>query len=91
MADQPTQQEIGHHLAQDLSRMLNNYDEEARRTAVVEMLEDHRSLQQATMRFFMTFVTGMAGNGHDLRNEASVNLAKAIMALPEKVRALPRV
>jgi len=53
------------------------------------MLRDHRSIQQATMRFFMEFVEGMAESGSDLRNQASVDLAKEIMKIDSKKRVLP--
>lgn len=55
----------------------------------------HRTCQQSTMRFFMTYVQALAKAGKeerfDLRNEASVKLAQAIMKLPEAELGLPYI
>jgi len=85
------EQEVGEKFAEVISSFLNTFSQERQKVAVQKMLRDHRSLQQSTMRFFMVFVEGMAANSHDLRNEAAVELAQAIMALPERVRTLPKV
>lgn len=61
------------------------------KNAVKVLINDHRSLQQAAMRFCMTFIEEMANNSSDLRNEASVKLAQEIMKLPAQIRALPRI
>jgi hypothetical protein len=55
------------------------------------LANNHRTLQQNTMKFFMEFVAKMSQNRTDLRNEASVNLAKQIMAIPERDRILPYI
>lgn len=86
-----TPQEQGEDFADDFSRFLNTMGSDKQKFAVAKMLRDHRSLQQSTMRFFMMFVEGMAENGHDLRNEASVELAKEIMNIDERTRILPRI
>ncbi len=77
-------------MAQSISSFVNVYagGKDMKECAKV-LAKDHRSLQQMTMRLFMAFVEEMAVNSSDGRNEASVTLAKAIMALPDKVKALP--
>lgn len=50
------------------------------------LCDSHRTLQQSIMRVFMKFVTEMAKKEegfYDLRNEASVKLARKIMALDD--------
>ena len=81
----------GQEFAAAFSSFLNNYSQEPQKEAVALMLRDHRSLQQATMRFFMLFVEGMANNSSDLRNEAAVKLAQEILKLDPKVLALPKI
>ena len=81
----------GEEFAQAFSNFLNSFNSLRGKAAIKKMLKDHRSLQQATMRFFMDFVAGMAENSYDGRNEAAVELAKAIMELPERTRSLPRI
>lgn len=91
MSEAKTPKEQGEEFGRDFSNFLNTMGSDRQKAAIEVMLRDHRSLQQNTMRFFMMFVEGMAKNGHDLRNEASVELAKAILSLPERTRILPRV
>ncbi len=77
-------------LAQSISRFVNVYaGGKDMKECAKALANDHRSLQQMTMRLFMAFIEEMAGNGSDGRNEASVDLAKAILALPSRTRALP--
>lgn len=79
----------GEAFADTFSKFLNNFNRTPQKHAVAKMLRDHRSLQQSTMRFFMLFVEGLSQGGSDGRNEAAVELAKKIMALPERDRVLP--
>ena len=58
---------------------------------VAQMLREHRTIQQEFMKFFMHFVEEMSKNTSDLRNEASVALAKEIMAIDEMKRFLPHI
>lgn len=91
MSDSKTPQEIGEDFADVFSNFCNSMSREPKTHAVAKMLRDHRSIQQNMMRFFMEFVEGMAKNGSDGRNEASVELAKAIMEIDARKRALPRI
>ena len=60
-----------------VNRMGRNDD-----SVVKAMANDHRTLQQNYMRFFMAFCKEMAKQEYsDLRNEASVELAKKILPL----------
>jgi hypothetical protein len=81
----------GEVFADQFSRFVNNMSSEPKKAAIAKMLRDHRTLQQGMMRFFMQFVEGMANNQHDLRNEASVELAKAILKIDDRTRILPRI
>lgn len=81
----------GEAFADQFSRFVNNMSSEPKKAAIAKMLRDHPTLQQGTMRFFMTFVEGMANNRFDLRNEASVELAKAILKIDDRTRILPRI
>lgn len=83
--------ETGEQFARDFSNFVNDMRDGPKAAAVEAMLRDHRTLQQGMMRFFMQFVEGMADQRSDLRNEASVKLAKAIMDLPIEVRSLPYI
>lgn len=70
-------------LAKDLSTWVNKFDSRPEREALAkEMANDHPTLQQAKMRVFMAFVQEMASKEYfDARNEASVKLARQIIAL----------
>jgi hypothetical protein len=81
--------EVGEKFAEEFSKFLNRFGNRHTKPAIAKMLRDHRSIQQATMRFFMEFVEGMAESGSDLRNQASVDLAKEIMKIDSKKRVLP--
>lgn len=59
---------------------------------VNEMASQHRTCQQDFTRLCLAWLEHIAQNDrHDLRNEASVQLAKAVVNLPHKVRCLPRI
>ena len=81
----------GEAFADQFSRFVNNTDREPKKVAIAKMLRDHPTLQQGMMRFFLMFVEGMADNLYDLRNEASVELAKAILKIDDRTRILPRI
>ena len=72
-------QERGEEFAKQFSDFVNSYSQDANKYAVEKMVRDHRTLQQNMMRFVMLFITEMAKNGTDLRNEDSVALAKKIV------------
>lgn len=50
-----------------------------RKKTIEILLNEHRTIQQNTMRFFMEFVEAMANQSYDGRNEASVKLSKQII------------
>ena len=81
----------GEEFANSFSSFLNTFSTTEQDKAIEKMLRDHRSLLQATMRFFLKFVQGMAQNGSDLRNEASVKLAQEILKLDPKFLSLPKI
>lgn len=81
----------GEKFAEEFAKFCNDMRREPKTHAVDKMLRDHRTIQQNMMRFFMQFVEGMANNSHDGRNEASVELAKAIMEIDPRKRALPYI
>ena len=73
----------GKEMAREFLKFINNMgcDEEG---FAFSLANDHRTLQQSAMRVFMLFVKEMAATEHwDLRNEASVMLARKIMALDD--------
>jgi len=82
----------GKEFAEAFSRLVNNYSREEQKAAIQEMLRDHRSLQQSMTRFMVMWFKALAEDkyGHDLRNEASVQLAKDFMAAKFN-KALPLV
>jgi dGTP triphosphohydrolase len=86
------QEEKGFEFADLFSQLVNSSSRKTRDAAIGKMLRDHRTLQQGMMRFVMDYIEGMAEKQHfDLRNEASVKLAKAIMELPSDIRSLPLI
>jgi hypothetical protein len=91
MTERKTDEEIGEQFAADLSTFCTSYSRQPKEFAVAKMLKDHRTCQQSMMRFFMQFVEKLAESGSDLRNEASVELAKAIMEIDSKKRILPYI
>jgi len=91
MSQEYKEEQAGQEFAREFSSFVNNMSGGPRKVAVAQLLRDHRTLQQGHMRFVMQFVEGMAEQNSDLRNEASVNLAKAIMEIDPQVRALPKI
>jgi len=81
----------GEEFARVFSDFCNTMNREPRKEAIEILLQEHRTIQQNMMRFFMQYVEGMAKNSFDLRNEASVELAKAIMDLDARKTALPYI
>ena len=89
--ERKSDEEVGENFAAEFSNFVNSYSRKPKEVAVSKMIRDHRTCQQGMMRFFMQFVEAMATNGHDLRNEASVELAKAIMEIDSRKRILPNI
>lgn len=78
----------GEEFAGDFSRFVNSSLSKPREAAIKAMLNDHRTLQQGMMRFFLDFASAMALSEHDARNEASVLLAQEITLI---AGPLPRI
>ena len=84
--------EKGQEFANTLSSFLNCMgNARAESAAVQAMLRNHATLRQSAMRLFMRYIRGLAEQHNDPRCEASINLAKAIMALPEAQHGLPLI
>jgi len=69
-------------LAEQFSRFVNGHSGSSYQQVAEILLRDHRTLQQSMMRFCMVFIEGMARKEEtqtDLRNEASVVMAKRIV------------
>lgn len=81
----------GNKFASEFSSLINNFSDTERKVAIQAMLRDHRSIQQGFMRFFLDFVRQMAEQHHDLRNQASVELAKEILKIDSKKLILPLI
>ena len=91
MNEPKTPEEVGEEFAELFSNFCNDSRRDPKKAAIAKMLREHRTIQQNMMRFCMLFIEGMATNGHDGRNEASVELAKAIMEIESRKRALPYI
>jgi hypothetical protein len=80
-------------MSRQISDYLNCYGQSRANELVENLLLEHRTLQQSFTRLCMRWFERLAqdSHGHDLRNEASVELAKKIMALPARDRALPLI
>ena len=81
----------GEKFAQEISSFVNGSPLDARLHAAKRMARDHNTLQQNMMGLFMMFVEEMSKKNPDMRNEDSVELAKAIMALPDRLRILRHI
>ena len=70
---------------------LNNFSKQPTDELVEELLREHRTLQQCFSRLCLRWFERVAEapHGFDLRNEASVDLAREIMKIDLRVRALP--
>lgn len=85
-----TSEEQGIAFAEQFSAFVNNMNSDPRRVAIAKLMREHRTIQQNMMRFCMSFIENMAQQQPDLRNEASVALAKKIMQTTDSQdRALP--
>ncbi len=74
--------ERGRELAREVSNMLNSYGDENVKAFVEEMNREHRTLQQNFMKLVVAWIRLQAEKTeyqYDLRNEASVLLAKQIV------------
>ena len=78
-------------MAEDITNYLNNFSKTPTDELVEELLRQHRTLQQCFSRLCLRWFERVAEapHGFDLRNEASVGLAKEIMKIAPRKRALP--
>ncbi len=86
------QTKSGEEFAQLFSTFCNVMNNGPKTVAIDKMIRDHRTIQQNMMRFCLAFIARMAEQRSDLRNEASVELAKQIMDRTDyQARALPKI
>ena len=75
------------------SKFVNNMNDEPKHEAIELMTREHRTLQQSMTRFSICWLERLARYQDvefDLRNEASVRLAKEFVEnIPLEERALP--
>ena len=74
----------GKEVARAVSDLVNSFGREERKAFIDELANDHRSLQQAFTRLCADWFRKMAEQSHDLRNEASVKLAKELKPILDK-------
>lgn len=82
-------EDLGKEMANALESFVNNYSRLPQKYCIEQLMRTHRTLQQSLARMFLLYFEELSKQYTDPRNEASVALAKAIMALPETERALP--
>lgn len=82
----------GEKFATEFSNFCNDMRRDPKGVALDNLMREHRTIQQSMMRFCMAFIARMADQRSDLRNEASVELAKQIMERTDyEKRALPTI
>jgi len=74
----------GQQAAQTMSNLVNSYGSEERKKFIEAMANDHRSLQQSFTRLCVDWFRKLENQSHDLRNEASVKLAKELKPVLDK-------
>ena len=70
-------------MANDILNFVNAYGCDSK-TFAETICRGHRTLQQSAMRLFMTTIRQLAETPFDERNEATVALAKEIVAIADK-------
>lgn len=73
----------GLELAQQMGNYVNSYSNREKAAEFIEgFCRQHRTLQQSSFRLIMSLIEHMASNEYrtDLRNEASHNVAKKLLA-----------
>jgi hypothetical protein len=80
-------------VARAISDFVNRYGNTGNDELVAEMLLDHPTLQQGTMRLFLTYARAVAAQPYvDGRNTASRTVARQIVALwPDGKPSLPMI
>lgn len=77
-----TKEETIKQVTKDISDMVNNmsFSQEEREQFAEEIMKDHRTLQQSTMRLFYTVIKAWAeSDNYDARNEATILACKEIV------------
>jgi hypothetical protein len=82
-------EKLGVDMANALESFVNNYSRQPQQACVKRLMQSHRTLQQSLARLFLSYFEELSKQNTDLRNEAAVELAKQIMELPARTRALP--
>lgn len=76
----------------ELVRLLGGPNHRSCRLVAKSLMNAHRTNQQCVMRFCMAFIEEMAEQRHDLRNQASVEVARKIVAATtERDRIMPYI
>ena len=74
-------------LAGKLEDFANSFSDSENKIVATHIMRSHRTLQQGVMRLFLTMCKDWAANEeadfYDLRNEATVKLAKRIVELDD--------
>jgi hypothetical protein len=80
-------------LANKLEYAMSGLTQSGKAQIVAERLVNnaHRTNQQSIMRFCIAYIKAMADNRSDPRNQASVDLARTLVAVPEIEHALPYI
>ena len=72
----------GREMAEQLAQFTNSFDNGCQQAFAEGMLRQHRTLQQNVVRMFMSYMDMLAEqDDYDLRNQASIRLAKRIKRL----------
>ncbi len=76
----------------DFAGMNSRHRPNERVKGMLEVIQnEHRTNKQGLMRLLMMIIGQFALDGSDGRNQASVDLAKEIMAIDERKRILPYI
>ena len=75
-------EEKARKLANDILDFVNNFGYDSK-TFAATICSGHRTLQQSTMRLFMTTIQAMAETPFDDRNKNAVALAKEIAKIAD--------
>lgn len=83
----------GQEMAEQLAQFVNTFNTVRMEACAQAMVHQHRTLQQSMTRMFLRFMELQAQeDDYDLRNQASIRLARKIVKLVEDEQAcLPMV
>jgi hypothetical protein len=87
-----SEKERGEAFARVFSDFANEMSDAPKSAALDLLMREHRTIQQSMMKFCMGFIHRMSEQRSDLRNQASVELAKQIMDRTDyEARSLPLI